>query len=83
MSMIVKAALAAAAVWAFAGEAIAQSQGPLTTLPWATRSRTKPNPDHDQQQQPATADQNLLQAPPSTKPLESAPEVPKEKLADR
>ena len=81
MSMIVKAVLATAAAWAFAGEAVAQSQGPLTTLPWATRSRSKPNPD--QQQQPG-ADSNVqLQAPPSAQPVEGVPEKPKEKTADR
>ena len=80
MSMIVKAALAMAAVWAFAGEAIAQSQGPMTTLPWATRSRTKPNPD----QQPTDGSNVLLQAPPpSAAPVQGAPEPPKDKIADR
>ena len=40
MRIIVKVALAAAVAGSFAFDAWAQSQGPLTTVPWASRSRT-------------------------------------------
>ncbi len=78
----VKGMLAVAAVGTFTGDAWAQSQGPLTTVPWAARARSKPNPEQQQQQntqQPREADAQLLTPPPAGKPVEAAPEPPKAK----
>ena len=60
--------------------ALAQSQGPLTTVPWAARSRAKPNPEV-----PGTdaSDQNVLLPAPAGKPVDAAPEPPKARTADR
>ena len=68
MRILVKVALAAAVAGSFAFDAWAQSQGPLTTVPWASRSRTKPNPDNQtiqSPQEPAKEADALLIAPPS------------------
>ena len=67
-TMTVKAVLAGAVACLFAADALAQSQGPLTTVPWASRSRTKPNPDNQtiqSPQEPAKEADALLIAPPS------------------
>lgn len=85
MQSIIKAMLAAAAAGVFAGDALAQSQGPLTTLPWASRSRAKPNPEPQNVQQPTESTNQLTVGPPaSAAPVQAAPpEPPKEKTADR
>ena len=79
MQIIVKVALAAAVAGSFAADAWAQSQGPLTTVPWASRSRTTKAPAD----QTATEDTQIISAPPSTKPVEGAPEPPKPLTADK
>jgi hypothetical protein len=79
MQIIVKVALAASVAGTFAVDAWAQSQGPLTTVPWASRSRTVKAPSD----QPTTEDSQIISAPPSTKPVEGAPEPPKPRTADK
>ena len=78
MRMTVKAVLAVTAAGAFTGDAWAQSQGPLTTVPWATRARPKPNPEQQNMQQntqqPRETDAQLLTAPPSGQPVQATPE---------
>ena len=60
-------------------EALAQGMGPLNTLPFGARSRTKPNPEQQQ-----TLDQdNAAPKAPLVKPVEAAPEPAKPKTADK
>ncbi len=85
MKIIVTAVSATAALGVLVGDASAQSQGPLTTVPWASRSRGKPNPT-EQPNTPQTADPNgqqLLLTPPAAKPVGGAPEPQKPNAADR
>ena len=84
MKIIVSAVSVTAAVGLFVGDVLAQSQGPLTTMPWASRSRAKPNPTEPSNAQ--TADptgQQIFSAPPAAKPVDGAPEPEKPKTADR
>jgi hypothetical protein len=85
MHMQIKILLAAVLAATFAGDALAQSQGPLTTVPWAARSRLKPNPEGQQQdtQQPATSGGLQIYSPLPTKPVEGAPAAAEPKAADR
>ncbi|HZQ01539.1 MAG TPA: hypothetical protein VFB13_18485 [Reyranella sp.] len=78
MRIIVKAALAALAVCASVGDALAQSQGPLTTLPWAARSRSKPA----EKATPPTPDDQQLTLPSAGKPVQGASEPAKPATAD-
>lgn len=80
MRSFVRMLLLATLCGAPALEAMAQSMGPLTTTPWAARSRPKPNPSEQQGVDPLA--QQSPQPPPA-KPVEAAPEPPKTKAADR
>ena len=81
MRMIVRTALVATVAGMLVGDALAQGQGPLNTLPFATRARPKPNPA-EQQNGDANAQQQPL-APSAAGPVEAAPEPVTPKAADR
>jgi hypothetical protein len=85
MKIIFTAVSATVALGFLVCDALAQSQGPLTTVPWASRSRSKPNPAEqlNTQQTPDPGGQQLLLTPPAAKPVDGAPEPQKPKTADR
>ena len=79
MRQVVRIALAAFVFGMPALEALAQSMGPINTLPFGAKSRTKPNPDQTQDQ-----DSLLLQTATPPKPIGGAPPEPeKAKVADK
>ena len=50
--------------------ALAQSSGPITSLPWGAKQKPKPNPDNARE---ADNQRDVLAAPPP-KPVQAAPE---------
>ena len=80
MRKVVRIALAAFVFGMPSLEALAQSMGPINTLPFGAKSRTKPNPSDQAQDQ----DNLLLQTAPPPKPIGGPPpEADKPKVADK
>ena len=73
MYRIVRIAVAASGLALLAIDALAQSMGPITTVPWGSRQRTKPAPAENTAVD--SSGQQVQSAPAAAKPLEAAPEA--------